>query len=97
MRKKTAAGAAEKKPAARRKRPPTAAASPGTTAAAGVGGRLRVKQVRSGIGHADTYRRTLRALGLRHYQHEVVLADTPGARGMLRKVWHLVRVEPAGA
>ncbi len=53
---------------------------------------LRVKQVRSGIGHAETYRRTLRALGLRHHQHEIVVGDTPTVRGMLNKVRHLVRV-----
>lgn len=54
--------------------------------------RLRVKQTRSGSGHAETYRRTLRALGLRHHQHEIVVSDTPSVRGMLRKVRHLVRV-----
>jgi large subunit ribosomal protein L30 len=58
----------------------------------GEGGRLRVKQVRSGIGHAETYRRTLRALGIRHHQHEIVVGDTPAVRGMLDKVRHLVRV-----
>jgi large subunit ribosomal protein L30 len=56
------------------------------------GKRLRVKQVRSGIGHAETYRRTLRALGLRHHQDEIAVPDNPSVRGMLRKVWHLVRV-----
>lgn len=56
--------------------------------------RLRVRQVRSGIGHAETYRRTLRALGIKHHQDEVVIADDPSARGMLRKVRHLVRVTP---
>lgn len=54
--------------------------------------KLRVKQIRSGIGRAETYRRTLRALGLRHHQHEVVVSDTPSTRGMLFKVRHLVRV-----
>jgi large subunit ribosomal protein L30 len=54
--------------------------------------RLRVKQVKSGIGHADTYRRTLRALGLRRHQHEIIVHDTPTVRGMLHKVRHLVRV-----
>ena len=29
---------------------------------------LAVKQIRSEIGHAETMRRTLRALGLRHHQ-----------------------------
>jgi large subunit ribosomal protein L30 len=59
---------------------------------AGKGGRLRVKQVKSGIGHAETYRRTLRALGLRHHQQELIVNDTPSVRGMLHKVRHLVRV-----
>jgi large subunit ribosomal protein L30 len=56
------------------------------------GQRLRVKQVKSGIGHAETYRRTLAALGLRHHQAEVVVTDTPSMRGMLHKVRHLVQV-----
>jgi large subunit ribosomal protein L30 len=53
---------------------------------------LRVKQVRSGIGHAETYRRTLRALGLRYHQQEIVVRDSSTVRGMLHKVRHLVRV-----
>jgi large subunit ribosomal protein L30 len=56
-----------------------------------------VKQIRSGIGHAYTYRRTLAALGLRHHQAEIVVPDTPTVRGMLFKVAHLVRVRPAEA
>jgi large subunit ribosomal protein L30 len=55
-------------------------------------GGLRVKQTRSGIGHAETYRRTLRALGLRHHQQEILVHDTPSVRGMLFKVRHLVKV-----
>lgn len=58
-------------------------------------GRLRVKQVRSEIGHPETYRRTLRALGLRHHQQTVEVVDTPSIRGMLFKVRHLVQVTPA--
>jgi len=54
--------------------------------------RLRVKQVKSGIGHAVTYRRTLEALGLRHHQQEIVIPDSQTARGMLHKVRHLVQV-----
>jgi large subunit ribosomal protein L30 len=56
--------------------------------------RIRVKQIRSGIGHADTMRRTLRALGLRHHQAVVELANTAPIRGMLVKVRHLVEVSP---
>lgn len=61
------------------------------------GAQLRVKQVRSGIGHAETYRRTLKALGLRHYQQEIVVSDTPSVRGALRKVSHLVSVSSVEA
>lgn len=64
--------------------------------AAPSGPRLRVKQVKSGIGHAETYRRTLIALGLRHYQAEITIIDNPSTRGMLHKVRHLVRVTPEG-
>lgn len=55
-------------------------------------GKVRVRQVRSGIGHPETYRRTLRALGLRHHQDEVLLPDNPSVRGMVFKVRHLIQV-----
>jgi large subunit ribosomal protein L30 len=55
-------------------------------------GKLRVKQVRSGIGHAAPLRRTLRAIGLKHHQDVVLVADTPSMRGMIFKVRHLVAV-----
>ncbi|MBI1722562.1 MAG: 50S ribosomal protein L30 [Gemmatimonadetes bacterium] len=58
-------------------------------------GRLRVKQVRSGIGRPSTHRRTLEAIGLRHHQDVVVVTDTPSIRGMLYQVRHLVEVTPA--
>ena len=57
---------------------------------------LRVKQIRSTSGHAETMRRTLRALGLRRNQQTVVVKDDPGVRGMIYKVRHLVEVAPAG-
>jgi large subunit ribosomal protein L30 len=79
----SAAGRATKPKATRKKR---------GGGAAGQGRRLRVKQVKSGIGHAGTYRRTLAALGLRHHQAEIVVVDTPSTRGMLHKVRHLVQV-----
>ncbi len=56
---------------------------------------LQMKQIRSGIGHAATMRRTLEALGLRHHQHTVRLQNTASIRGMLYKVRHLVEVTPA--
>lgn len=57
-------------------------------------GRLRIKQVRSGIGHPATLRRTLKAIGLRHHQDEIVRQDSPSLRGQLKQVRHLVEVTP---
>jgi large subunit ribosomal protein L30 len=56
---------------------------------------LEVKQIRSTIGHPETMRRTLAALGLRKHQQMVRVANTASARGMLFKVRHLVEVKPA--
>jgi large subunit ribosomal protein L30 len=57
-------------------------------------GRLKITLVKSPIGYAWDQRDTVRALGLRRMWHSVVKADTPDIRGMIRKVQHLVRVEP---
>jgi large subunit ribosomal protein L30 len=58
--------------------------------------RLRVKQIRSGIGHAETMNRTLKSIGLRHHQAEVEVDNTATMRGMLYKVRHLILVSPVG-
>jgi large subunit ribosomal protein L30 len=57
-------------------------------------GQVRIEQVRSGIGHSWRMRRTLRAIGLKHHQDVVVKADSPGLRGQLKQVRHLVKVTP---
>jgi large subunit ribosomal protein L30 len=59
------------------------------------GSALQVKQIRSSIGHPETMRRTLVALGLRHHQQTVRVANTESVRGMLYKVRHLVEVTKA--
>ena len=51
--------------------------------------RLRVKQIRSGIGHAETMLRTLRSIGLRNHQSSTEVDNTATMRGMLFKVRHL--------
>ena len=56
-------------------------------------GKVRIKQVRSGIGHSETMKLTLKAIGLRHHQAEVIKQDSPALRGQLKKVRHLVEVE----
>jgi large subunit ribosomal protein L30 len=55
--------------------------------------RIKVTQIRSGIGHADTMRRTLKALGLDRHQRSRELPNTASIRGMIAKVRHLVDVE----
>ena len=55
---------------------------------------LKVKQVRSGIGRPKPQRLVLKGLGLRRINNSVVVKDTPAIRGMIRKVSHLVTVEP---
>ena len=57
--------------------------------------RFRVKQIRSGIGHAASLRRILEALGLQHHQMTVELPNNASVRGMINQVRHLVQVEPA--
>lgn len=54
---------------------------------------IRIKQIRSGSNSIRKQRDTLRALGLRHHQSEVVQEDNPIIRGMIRVVSHLVEVE----
>jgi large subunit ribosomal protein L30 len=66
-----------------------------TIPAEGTAQRLRVKQVRSGIGHPETLRRTLKALGLKRYQAIATVPNNASIRGMLFKVRHLVEVAPA--
>ncbi|QSB15533.1 50S ribosomal protein L30 [Natronosporangium hydrolyticum] len=55
--------------------------------------RLKVTQVRSAIGRKPNQRETLRSLGLKHINHEVVKEDRPEIRGMIFTVSHLVQVE----
>ena len=56
---------------------------------------LRIRQVKSGLGAQRKQRDTLRALGLKHHQDQVVQPDNPAIRGMIHAVRHLVEVEEA--
>ena len=55
--------------------------------------KLKVTQVKSGIGRPETQRKTLEGLGLRGPHKSVVLQDTPAIRGMINKVSYLLKVE----
>ena len=54
---------------------------------------LRVRQTASTIGQVEHTRRVIKGLGLRGLGSEVVIANTPSFRGMVKKVLHLVQVE----
>jgi large subunit ribosomal protein L30 len=53
---------------------------------------LKVKLVKSPIGHAQSHRDTVRGLGLRGVNSQRVLEDTPAVRGMINKIAYLVQV-----
>ncbi|WP_432524314.1 50S ribosomal protein L30 [Kineococcus sp. SYSU DK006] len=56
-------------------------------------GRIKVTQVKSGIGGKQNQRDTLRSLGLHKIGQSVVKDDKPEIRGMANTVAHLVTVE----
>ena len=53
-----------------------------------------VTLVRSPIGYTKDQKQTVLALGLRRMHQTIEHRDTPALRGMIRKVQHLVRVDP---
>lgn len=57
-------------------------------------GKVRIKQIRSGIGHPWKHRLTLKAMGLKHHQAVVIQEMTPGLRGQINQVRHMIEVTP---
>ena len=88
--------AAARKPAAAKKAPAAAKKAPAkkvTSRTRAGTGKLRVTQVRSLSGRPANHRRTMEALGFRWHQQTLIKDDSPGIRGMLFQVRHLVKVE----
>ena len=56
--------------------------------------KLKVTLVRSTIDRNKKQKETVRGLGLRKIRHSVEVEDTHAVRGMIRKVQHLLEVEP---
>jgi large subunit ribosomal protein L30 len=54
---------------------------------------LKIKLVKSYAGASERQLRTIRGLGLRKFNQERILKDTPEIRGMIFKVQHLVAHE----
>jgi large subunit ribosomal protein L30 len=57
--------------------------------------KIKVTQTASPIGRPAIQRQTLIGLGLNKLRRSRVIEDTPAVRGMITKVHHLVKVEPA--
>lgn len=55
--------------------------------------KIRVKQVRSGIGHVERQKQTLKALGLGKIGRTVEHKLTPSVAGMVKSVSHLIIAE----
>ncbi len=55
--------------------------------------KIKVTLVKSIAGCKASHRETVRGLGLKRMRHTVELTDTPEVRGMVTKVFYLVRVE----
>ncbi len=55
--------------------------------------KIRITQIRSGIGRPLRQKRTLQALGIHKMQQSVEHEATPQILGMVKAVQHLVNVE----
>jgi large subunit ribosomal protein L30 len=55
--------------------------------------RIKVKLVKSTNGCKVGHRATVRGLGLKRINQTVELLDTPAVRGMIERVFYLVRIE----
>ncbi len=56
-------------------------------------GMFYVTLIRSVIGTKESHRACVRGLGLRRLNHTVMVEDTPAVRGMINKVYYLVKCE----
>jgi large subunit ribosomal protein L30 len=54
---------------------------------------LKVTQIKGLIGTKQSHRDTIRGLGLKRINHTVQLEDTPCVRGMINKVFYMVKCE----
>ncbi len=55
---------------------------------------FKVTLIKSPAGTSEQHRATVRGLGLRRVNSSRVLEDTPAVRGMVNKVYYLVKAEP---
>ncbi len=54
---------------------------------------IKVTQTRSTTGRLPAHKACVNGLGLRRIGHTVEVEDTPSVRGMINKVYYMVKVE----
>tara|TARA_Y100000816_G_scaffold285802_1_gene265962 strand:+ start:338 stop:529 length:192 start_codon:yes stop_codon:yes gene_type:complete len=54
---------------------------------------IKITQIKSSIGYKQKAKKTLAALGLKKLNHTVVKNDTIQIRGMINKIYYLLKVE----
>ena len=54
---------------------------------------ISVTQLKSSSGRLPNHIACIKGLGLRRIGHTVEVEDTPSVRGMINKVYYMVRVE----
>ncbi|OUS28049.1 50S ribosomal protein L30 [Gammaproteobacteria bacterium 45_16_T64] len=54
---------------------------------------VKVTQIKSSSGRLPNHVACVKGLGLRRIGHTVEVEDTPSVRGMINKVYYMVRVE----
>ena len=55
--------------------------------------KIKIRWIKSAVGHKQDQKATIKALGLHRLNEVVEHPDTPAVRGMVGKVSHLVCVE----
>lgn len=54
---------------------------------------IKITQIKSSIGYKKKAKKTLVALGLKKLNHTVLKNDTVQIRGMINKIYYLLKVE----
>ena len=55
--------------------------------------RIKVTQIKSASGRLKNHIACIKGLGLRRIGHTVEVEDTDSTRGMINKVYYMIRVE----
>lgn len=56
---------------------------------------IKVTLVKSPIGSPEKHRTCVKCLGLRRMHHSVVREDNPTVRGLINKIYYMLKIEEA--